>query len=266
VMLREPLLHFALAGLVIFLIGRIYQEQTDPHRIMLTPQRTARLARQYALQYGVQPDAATLQKLVAGDVHDEILLREGLELGLDKDDEIVRRRIIQKMQFLLEDLRAPPEPDDARLQAYYRTHLDRYSLPARTTFSHIYFSDNPQRAAGVLQHLSRTSGRAPGSGDPFPDLYDFSNYDREQVERLFGHGEFTAAVFTTPPGRWVGPFRSTYGWHLLYVQSRQPAAARRFAQARDEVRADYLQQVQHQANDDAFHQLGRKFTIVELPH
>jgi hypothetical protein len=258
------LLHFVLAGLLIFGIGKIHQEQTDPHRIVLTPQRTARLARQYTLQFGAQPDDATLGKLVDEDVHEEILLREGLELGLDKDDEIVRRRIIQKMQFLLEDLQAPPEPDDARLQAYYHAHLDRYSLPARTTFSHVYFSDTPQRAAGVLLHLSRTSGRAPGSGDPFPDLYDFSNYGQEQVERLFGHGEFSAAVFSTLAGRWSGPFRSTYGWHLLYVHSRQPAAARPFSQVRAEVRADYLQQEQHQANEDAFRQLERKFTIVEL--
>lgn len=261
-MLREPLVHFILAGLVIFWIGEIHKNHTDLHRIVITPQREARLASRYALQFGTRPDGPTLRELVNGDVHDEILFREGLALGLDKDDEIVRRRIIQKMQFLLENVRPPAEADDARLQTYYRAHLNRYSLPVRTTFSHIYFSAAPQRAVAVLQHLPAGSERAPESGDAFPDLYDFSNYGREQVERLFGHSEFSQAVLSDPPGRWAGPFRSPYGWHLLYVQSRQPGKAKPFAEVRDQVRADYLLEEQHQANDEAFRQLERKFTIV----
>ena len=261
-MLREPLLHFILAGLVVFWIGEIRKDHTDLHRIVITPQRKAHLTSQYALQFGTRPDAPTLKELVNGDVRDEILFREGLALGLDKDDEIVRRRIIQKMQFLLEDVQPPAEPDDVRLETYYRAHLDRYSLPTRTTFSHIYFSAARQRALAVLQHLPAGSERAPESGDPFPDLYDFSNYGREQVERLFGHSEFSQAVVSDPPGRWAGPFRSAYGWHLLYVQSRQPGMARPFAEVRDQVRADYLLEEQHRANDAALRQLERKFTIV----
>ena len=264
-MLREPLVHFILAGLVIFCIGEFHKEHADLHRIVITPERKARLASQYALQFGTRPDAPTLQQLVHTDVHDEILFREGLALGLDKDDEIVRRRIIQKMQFLLEDVQAPADPDATRLEAYYRAHLDRYSLPARATFSHIYFSAARQRAVAVLHQLPAGSERAPESGDAFPDLYDFSNYGREQVERLFGRSEFSQAVLSEPSGHWAGPFRSAYGWHLLYVQSRQPGQAKPLAEVRAQVRADYLLEQQHQVNDAAFRQLARQFTVRATP-
>jgi peptidyl-prolyl cis-trans isomerase C len=269
--LREPLLHFVAAGLALFLIGELHSGRTDLHRIVSTPQRETRLANQYALQFGRQPDSRTLQQLVDADSHDEILLREGLALGLDKDDEIVRRRIIQKMQFLLEDLRPPAEPDEVQLAAFYHAHPDRYTLPSRATFSHIYFSADSgdpaarQRALTALDHLSSGPGRAPELGDPFPDLHDFSSYGHEQIERLFGPGEFTEAVFSAPVGHWVGPLKSAYGQHLLYVQSREAAQVRLLTAVHDQVRADYLLEAQGQANKEAFRQLARKYNIIRSP-
>ena len=266
--LREPFVQFLAGGLFLFALGSALRERTDPHRIVVTPQHEARLSNRYALQFGARPDARTLAELSKSDVHDEILLREGLALGLDKDDEIVRRRIIQKMQFLLEDLHPPPEPTTAQLQNYYRAHSDRYVLPARATFTHVYFSAERgdtgalSRAEAALDVLAAAQGRAPELGDPFADLYDFSHYAREQVYRLFGHTDFSENVFAVPPGKWAGPFKSAYGWHLLYVQSRDAAQTQPLSAVRDKVRADYLLDAQYRANETAFSTLARKFTIV----
>ncbi len=264
----EPLVHFVVLGLAIFLIGKIHRGETAVGRIVITPPREARIANQYMLQFGVRPDRRKMRELIDADVHDEILLREGLALGLDQEDEIVRRRIIQKMQFLLEDTRPPVEPDEGQLEAYYRAHLGRYALPDRVSFSHVYFSADSgdaaarRRALAALQTLPAEAERAPSLGDPFPDLYDFSSYGREQVERLFGHSEFSRAVFSAAPGHWAGPFRSAYGWHLLYVQSREAEEPRALSAVRDKVRADYLLESQQRANDDAFRRLARKFIVV----
>jgi hypothetical protein len=265
---REPLVHFIVLGLAVFLIGKIHGDRAAGERIVVTPQWEARIANQYALQFGVRPDPRKMSELIDADIHDEILLREGLALGLDKQDEIVRRRIIQKMQFLLEDTRPPAEPDEGQLEAYYRAHLERYALPDRVSFSHIYFSADSgepaarRRALAAVQALPVGSERAPSLGDPFPDLYDFSSYGREQVERLFGHSEFSREVFSVAPGRWAGPFKSAYGWHLLYVQSRESQEPRPLSAVRDKVRADYLLDEQQEANDAAFQRLARKFIIV----
>ena len=269
-MLREPLLHFIAAGALLFLAGQAIRARPDTHRIVITPQREAQLANRYALQFGARPDPAMMSELVKSDIHDEILFREGLALGLDKDDEIVRRRIIQKMQFLLEDLQVPPEPDVAQLQAYYRSHAAQYQLPSRATFSHIFFGldrgaenarSRAQAALTTLVPEASAPERAPSLGDPFPDLYDFADYSRAQVEHLFGPTDFTTRVFSVPTGKWCGPFKSAYGWHLVYVQSRAAAREQPFAAVRDKVRADYLLDSQRRANDSAFTAVARQFTV-----
>ena len=82
------------------------------------------------------------------------------------------------------------------------------------------------------------------------------------MERLFGKTAFSQAVFTAPVGHWAGPFRSAYGWHLLYVVNRAAAARPAMAEVRDRVRSDYLQDAQDKANTAAFAQIARRFTVV----
>jgi len=265
----EPLAHFAAAGFVLFVAATVYQHQTDLHRIVITPAHIAELENQYALQFGDKPDPATLDALIKRDIHDEVLFRQGQDLKLGQDDQIVRRRIVQKMQFLIQDLNAPPEPSDAALQAYYDAHAAHYATPQRASFSHIYFSSDKggdeaakARAAAVLKTLSNATTRAPDLGDPFPDLYDFSAYEPEQIYRLFGHTPFADAVETAPVGRWAGPFKSGYGWHLVYVSAREGAAKPPLAQVREAVRTDYLQDTQDATNQTAFDKLARDCRVV----
>ena len=267
--LKEPLLHFVVAGGLLFAAGQYYQSQTSANRIVLTQPHIAQLGNDYALQFGSQPDRRTLDALIRRDIHDEILYREGLALKLDQDDEIVRRRIVQKMQFLMQDLNPPPEPTNAQLQAYYDAHASKYVTEPRATFSHIYFSSDKggddaaqARAKAVLASLSDKVTRAPDHGDSFPDLYDFSAYEPEQVERLFGRTPFSAAVYSVPLDRWAGPFRSGYGWHLIYVDARQGRTRPPLAAVRDAVRTDYLEDAQDKANKEAFDRLARKFTVI----
>ncbi len=264
----EPLVHFIIIGFVLFAVGRIYQRNADVHRIVITPAHVAQLANDYALQFGERPDPHTLQGLIDQDVRDEILFRQGLALKLDVGDEIVHRRVVQKEQFLLQDLNPPAEPSEPQLAAFYTSHAERYATLPRTTFSHIYFSsdkgDAPAkaRADAVLKTLSPTVTRAPDKGDPFPDLYDFSAYEPEQIYRLFGHTAFATAVLTAPPGHWGGPYRSAYGWHLLYVDARQAASHPALSDVRDAVRADYIQAHQDAANQAAFDRLAKTFTVI----
>jgi peptidyl-prolyl cis-trans isomerase C len=267
--LKEPLFHFVVLGFLLFLAGRSYQTRTDVYRIEVTPAHAAQLARGYALQFGTPPDPATLEQLIQSDVHDEILFREGKALKLDQDDEIVRRRVVQKEQFLMQNLHAPAEPTDAQLSAYYAANAERYAAPSRVAFSHIFFAVGPDgdaaaqaRAKAVLAKIPAGVTRAPERGDAFPDLYDFAAFEPEQVERLFGRTELASAVFTAPIGRWAGPFRSAYGWHLIYVANRAAPSRPPLADVRDRVRSDYLQDAQDKANTAAFDKLAKRFTIV----
>lgn len=265
----EPLTHFVVLGLALFAAGRIYEAQTSTYRIVVTPAHVAEIANGYALQFGAPPDPATLEALVRRDIDEEMLYRQGLAMKLDRDDQIVRRRIVQKAQFVMQDLNPPAEPTDAQLAAYYAAHQNRYVTQPRATFTQVFFSaDNGgdaaarARAAAALRAMPAGVTRAPERGDPFPDLYDFSAYEPEQVLRLFGRTPFSQAVFQAPIGRWAGPFRSGYGWHLLYVSARQAPFRPPLAQVREQVRSDELQAGQDAANQAAFDRLARRFTVV----
>jgi peptidyl-prolyl cis-trans isomerase C len=267
-LVREPLVHFVLAGLVLFIAGEVHRGRMDAYRIVVTPEREAHLADRYELQFGEQPDAQTLAQLVESDVQEEMLFRRGLALELDKDDEIVRRRIVQKMRFLLEDVSAPTEPSEAELSSYYQAHAARYADPVRITFSHVYFSSDggeqaaQARASRALDLLASGKLTASDLGDPFPDRYHFSAYEPEQLYRLFGRTEFSEAALSAPLARWVGPYRSAYGWHLVHVDARSDAQLLQLATVRDRVRTDYLLDAQARTNATAFDALEREFAVV----
>lgn len=265
----EPVAHFIGLGLVLFLAASAWQAHQRTYLIEVTPAHVAELARKYALQFGGPPDKPTLDALVRDDLRDETLFRQGLADGLDRGDEIVRRRVIQKESFLIQNLAAPASPTEAELAGFYARHAERYRTPQRATFSHVYFADDrggpasaEARARAVLSSLPASVIRAPDHGDPFPDLYDFAAYDLEQVARLFGHTAFAQAVFTAPLGRWSGPYRSAFGWHLLRVETRTAAGQQGFDAVRDRVREDYMQDAQEKANAAAFDRVARRFRIV----
>jgi len=268
-LLREPLVHFFVAGLVLFAAYEHHRAATDLYRIEITPERVGQLVAGYRAEFGEAPSRRRLDELVDHYVDEEVLYREGLARKLDRDDEIVRRRIVQKMQFLQQDLAAPAEPSEAELVAYYQRHRAEYAAPATVSFSHVYFADGaggPQagrrRAQAVLAGLSEAIERAPERGDSFPDLYDYSGFGQDAARRLFGDSELSRSLFTAPTGRWAGPFRSSYGWHLVRVQSVAPAAVPPFEAVRPQVRDALLAERQEAANRSSFAALKGRFTVV----
>jgi hypothetical protein len=266
--------HFLVAGLLLFIAVGAWRQATSPYRIHITPGRVRQLALDYRLQFGQEPSPAALARLVDTFVDEEVLYRQGILLGLERDDEIVRRRVVQKMQFLEQDRGAPAEPSQAQLQAYYDAHRLRYATPERVSFSNVYFSPDKggdgaarRRAVDALARLGDRVARAPERGDPFPDLYDYSDFGPDAARRLFGDTAAARALFLVPVGHWAGPFRSAYGWHLFRVGGRKAAAVPPLSVVRDQVRADEIAADQAAANGRSFQALKGRFTIIrdDLP-
>jgi len=268
-LLREPLLHFLVVGLAIFLAAQAWRGAHDTRRIVVTPERAAELATKYRLQFGTPPSPAQRETLVAAYVQEEALYREGKAMGLDREDEIVRRRISQKVEFLQQDRGLPAEPAPAALKAWFEAHAADYATPVRTTFSHLYFStdavgDGPARAhaAAALTALRAGASPADAGADPFPDLNAYAAQSRVEAARLFGDSELARALDTAPLGQWSGPYRSGYGWHLVRAEARVPAGRPAFDAVRDRVREDYLHAAQRTANAEALARLKARYTVV----
>ena len=173
--IQEPLAHFLILGAGLFLLYG-YVADTAPERpdkILVDEGELARLSEQFRRTWMRPPAREELAGLAEDFVKEEILYREALALGLDKDDLVIRRRMRQKMEFLNADLAERREPTDAELQAYLDANPEKFRLPPRYSFRQIYLGPDTEgvarRAADLLARLQAdpTLGADPRAlGDP----------------------------------------------------------------------------------------------------
>lgn len=274
--LAQPLLHFLLVGALIFWASELFGPKAvgDERRLVIPPERVEQLAAGFAKQWRRQPDPTELQGLIDEFVREEILYREGMALGLDRDDTVIRRRVVQKVEFLIEDLVASGEPDEVALAAFYAQNSERFRAPARLGLHHIYFSSDrrgdgaAEDARQLLDELvaAEASGSNPAaeSGDPFMLSDRYRDISRRELAAQLGD-EFAAAVFALSADEWHGPIESSYGFHLVRVSERADETLPPFTDVRERVRAEYLDEQRRLANDVAIRRLRDRYEIVVEP-
>jgi peptidyl-prolyl cis-trans isomerase C len=267
---HEPFLHFIALGALLFGFGEYLEARANFSRITITRDAVAGIITNYQLQYGITPAGEQLETLTDQYVREEVFYHEALRLGLDKNDEIIRRRLVQKYEFLQQDLGIAHQPNEAELRSYFHAHEAKYQVPAKLTFTQVYFSpdgrgDEAARNAALRlrsQLAATQSSRAAAQGDPFPGPIDYAALTQQDVARVFGSGELTDSIFKLPVGEWSAPLRSGLGWHLIYLDGVQAARLASFEEASASLRRDYLESEASRRNDEAFAKLKRQFTIV----
>ena len=213
----------------------------DRH-IVVTAAKRQWLDEHLARQWRRPPTAAESDRSAADFVREEILYREALALGLDRDDLVVRRRLVQKMEMLA--LRDAPGISESDLMDHYLAHRADYALPESVSFRHVFFSAaargaDAHAAAGAALADVREGGASgvSGLGDPPPMPPEVSNWTRPMVAERFGM-DFAVSVFEADPGGWSGPVASAYGWHLVYVTRHAPARVPDFAEVAARIATD----------------------------
>ena len=233
-LLREPLLHFLLIGLALFILyGRASPGDHDSQRIVISQSQVDDMVRQYQSDFNRRPTPAEIRGLVDRYVRDEITYREGLSLGLDKDDAVIKRRIRQKYDLIAEE-EERTDPTDADLAAYLKAHPAEFARPAVVSFDQIYFdpvTTSPDTVGAVKAALAQ--GADPAKfGQPSMLPRHVASSSIELVARDFGDG-FSRQIAAAPVGRWEGPLVSGIGVHLVRVSARAAPVLPRL----DEVRA-----------------------------
>lgn len=272
-LLRDPLLHFLLLGAGLFALYRLVAgEDVAPKEIFVAARTIEGLADNWQRTWQRPPTQTELDRLVDDYVREEVLYREALAAGLDRDDTIVRRRLRQKMEFVSEDLAAQAEPTDQELQTYLDQHPDEFRLPTRVSFEHIYFSRDRRGesagkdAASVLARL-QSSARAPEAaslGDPIALAPRYDGIAVDELDRLFGDG-FAAQLIEMPPGVWAGPSESGYGLHLLRVTEVIPGALPALGEIRAQVTRELLVQRRQKLSDEFYAKLREGYTVNVEP-
>ena len=268
-LLREPLLLFLVLGALLFglhtLVSDQSQESDDALRIQVTAADIDQLRAGWERQMGRPPRLEELQGLTDRFIREEVLVREALALGLDRDDTIVRRRLVQKMNFLVEDLALLNEPTEAEVSDYFEQRL----LPPRISFTHIYFSrdrrgdaaqPDAELALNQLASADLPPLRAPELGDPFMLQFDYSLQSPQEVSQLFGQS-FADALFDLAPATWRGPARSGYGLHLVRVQERVEGRLPELVEVRGQVLQDLIRGRRQEAEAQAYEVLRGRYEI-----
>ena len=269
---KDPLLHFVVAGAVLFagygLIngGGTNMPATDPVHIGEGEIRW--LKETFANQWQRPPTDEELHGLVAGFLEEEVLAREAKTLGLDQNDTIVRRRLAQKLAFLVDDTSQIVEPTDEELRRFYYTHAERFRTEARVSFTQVFF--NPERrlhaetdAQAALASVSTMGGdeRATAMGDPTLLETEFHDLDAQAVSNVFG-ADFARTLFLLKPGSWAGPLKSGYGVHLVWITDLRPATLRPFQEVRPKVLEEWRRQLKEQTKAQYLGKLREKYGVV----
>ena len=206
-------------------------------------------------------------------IREEILYREAIALGLDRDDTIIRRRLRQKMEFLPQDLVDQVEPTDAELRTYLRENADAYQVETRVSFQHIYLNLERRGTAAegdarrLLADLKANGGPVEPAvlSDPILLPYDLESLSESEVARLFGQ-EFASRLIEIAPGGWTGPLGSSYGLHLVRVREGLPARVPGLSEVRKAVKRDWQFMRRQELDDQFFRSLKERYVIeVQLP-
>jgi parvulin-like peptidyl-prolyl isomerase len=283
--LKQPLVHFLVLGGLIFLAYALTADpaaeaEASPGGNTIVVDRATLLDYMQYQAQAFEPDVFEAQlaamsdeevdALVAAYVREEALYREGLGMGMDQADYVIRQRIVQKVEFLLENLvAADVRPTDAELQAYYDAHRAEYLADSVYTFTHIFFDGQADMAAArtkaealLADSANIAFEQSSQHGDRYPFLQNYVERTRDFVGNNFS-ADFVAQLDMLTPGEnWQGPFASRYGWHLVMLRARSEPMTPPLAEIRDRVLDDYRYDALLQNRADAEARVIAEYPVV----
>src|SRR6266705_62655 len=267
--LRTPLLHFLAGGAALFWLVHGSSPPTAP--VVVTARDVSRLCLDYTRETGLQPTPADEAALVEKAIEEELLVREALARGLDRNDRSVRNWLVEQMRVLVDDTTDDADrlyararrlgldrtdvvvrrilvqkmrllaartgerhPSDAELEAFYAEHRDEYRPPDRVTFWHVFVHGGTDAEALLARIRADAPEDAVRQGDSFVVPPHVIAQSPSQVEKLFG-AELARTVERAEARTWIGPVRSPYGLHLVWMETRVPGTPPPFEAVRERV-------------------------------
>ncbi|MCA0931658.1 peptidyl-prolyl cis-trans isomerase [Lutimonas saemankumensis] len=265
--LKEPLAHFLLFGLALFaLYGLVNKEDDSADTIVIDDFDMNNIIASWEMQWKRLPSDEELKSLIQQNIKQEIFYQEALKMNLDHNDEIIKRRLAQKMQFLSNDLATISEPSEEELMNFYNENVNNYLSPYSYSFYQIIFSPDhrsdpkkdAQKLMGAIHNTDPTAISNEGDSMPFP--YFFKETDAIEVQRRLGN-EFSEELEELPVEQWLGPIKSGFGYHLVYILERTDPQKPEFESIRNELVRDLEYRNQQKLDQLIFEELKKKYNI-----
>jgi parvulin-like peptidyl-prolyl cis-trans isomerase-like protein len=269
--LTEPLVHFVLVGAVLFggysLLNRSIPSGSTTEPVRIGEGEVRWITETFTSQWRRAPTAEELNGLLAGFLEEDLFAREAKALGLDRDDSVVRRRLAQKLTFLVNDTLRVAAPSDDELRRFYAANAEHFQTGARVSFTQIFFNpehrtDAQSDAEAALISVSTAGGSAVlPTGDPLLLEGDFIDVDQQSLSNLFG-ADFARAVFALAPGSWSQPIKSGFGVHLVRVTGVKPVEPRPFEEVRGKVLEDWRHRKETEMRAAYLAKLREKYGVL----
>ena len=261
--LREPLIHFLLAGLVIFLLFAWRGYDVDPasRSITLDEAQVGRLAKNFEQTFQRAPTGDELDGLIREYIKEEIYYREALRLGLDSDDPVIRRRLRTKMEFLARAKVESVEPDDGTLQKILDKNPEKYAADATYSFDQVFLNAFDPDIAGakaeaVLEKL-KAGADWQNLSDPLSIPASLEQTARSEIAGQFGDqfADELAKLSGAPKNKWMGPIGSGFGIHLIRIRAAGSVTKPKLSDVRQQVENDWRAATMEKREEQAYQTL-----------
>jgi len=261
--LQEPLLHFTVAGSLLFFYLSSTDTTTKP-QVVITEGKIKHLRAQFAKTRQREPSKDELKALIDNQIRLDLAFEQGVQMGLVENDSIIKRRVKQKIEFMLTDSISSIEPSKEELQSYLDAHKDTYMIEPIYDFEHIYI--NPEKhentdAYIAKLHMMILNDVYEGDGDSIMLERTFTQITTAQIARLFGR-KFAKSLDDIYLGSWQGPVKSGYGFHLVKIDKKIPSHLATLDEMGEIVKRDYRNDAQKRAIDSFYEELKTHYTVT----
>ena len=261
--MKQRLLIFLFLGILILVTDLAFNNENDD-KITIFESEINSLIGTWVNQVGREPTLQEVDGIIKQLLDEEILYREAIKLGLDKNDIIIKRRLAQKIGFLRQEADSSL-PSEEEVSNFYNLYIDKYLVGKRITFSHIYFSSNEADENDAIQALSQIKSGSSETdfGEPFLLGKNFSSKTVTEIERSFGT-KFSEEIQNIIPKGWSGPLTSEFGHHLVYVNSISDSYTPALEEIKNVVINDVILEKQNNSVKEYLKELRNKYQIEIL--
>ena len=258
-------------GGTLFFLYSVTGNRDDPQsaKIVVTSGKIDQIITTFTRTWQRPPTPEELQRLVEDDIREEVIYREAMAMGLNKDDLIVRRRLRQKYEFVMEDAETIPAPSDQDLQIWLNQNSEEARVAPKISFSQVYLNLNRRgdeafaEATSLLSRLNNPDQKIDIStlGDPTMLPAEFPLSSADEITNVFGN-QFVRELEQLKPGRWAGPVRSSYGLSLVYVHERVEGRDKSLQEVRDQAQRKWMAMRRRELTETAYQKLREKYSVV----
>jgi len=262
--LQEPLLHFLVVGSILFFYLSNKDDSVQKEQIVISKGKINQLSAQFEKTRQRKATKEELQALIDNQIREDLAFEHGVALGLVENDSIIKRRVQQKIEFMLNDSIASIEPTQEDLQAFMDKHKERYTIAPVYTFKHIYI--NPEKHVELDAYVESLKSEDltlvyNERGDSVMIESRFENITTAQIARLFGL-KFAKSLDDLTQNNWVGPVTSGYGVHLVYIENKEAKHLATLKELEFKIKLDFRVDAQKKTINAFYEELKHKYDLV----